>query len=80
MGSGSTQIAFMPKSGTFLPTNYYYLFTYEKTNYSPYVHSYTGYGYIDALYSINNTVYESATSDTVYNPCWLSGYSYVISL
>lgn len=75
MGSGSTQIAFVPKSGTFLPTNYYYLFTYEKENYSPYVHSFTGYGYIASLYAINNSVLQASSGDVVYNPCLLSGYS-----
>lgn len=78
MGSGSTQIAFVPKTGTVIPTNYYYLFTYEKTNYSPYAHSYTGYGYVNSLYTINNTIVQSATTDVVFNPCLLDGYEYVI--
>jgi len=77
MGSGSTQIAFVPKSGTFIPTSYYYLFTYLKDNYSPYVHSYSGYGYIASLYAVNSSVLQQASSgaETVYNPCFLSGYS-----
>lgn len=74
MGSGSTQLTFMPKAGTILPTNYYYLFTYEKTNYSPYAHSYTGYGYVNSLYSINSTIVQSSSSNVVYNPCLLDGY------
>lgn len=74
MGSGSTQIAFVPKTGTVIPTNYYYLFTYDKTNYSPYAHSYTGYGYVNSLYTINNTIVQSATTDVVFNPCLLDGY------
>jgi Golgi nucleoside diphosphatase len=74
MGSGSTQITFLPKAGTVIPTNYYYLFTYEKTNYSPYAHSYTGYGYINTLYAINSTIVQSSSSNIVYNPCLLDGY------
>jgi Golgi nucleoside diphosphatase len=74
MGSGSTQIAYIPKAGTVIPTNYYYLFTYEKTNYSPYAHSFTGYGYINSLYAINNTVVQTSSTDIVFNPCFLNGY------
>jgi len=75
MGSGSTQIAFLPKSGTFIPTSYYYLFTYEKDNYSPYVHSFSGYGYVASLYAINNSVLQASSGNVVYNPCFFSGYS-----
>lgn len=74
MGSGSTQIAYIPKAGTVIPTNYYYLFTYEKTNYAPYAHSFTGYGYVNSLYSINSSIVEASSSDVVFNPCLLNGY------
>lgn len=75
MGSGSTQIAFIPKAGTAIPNGYYYTFTYDKEQYTPYVHSYTGYGYVNSLYSINSTILQSSSGNVIYNPCMLSGYS-----
>jgi len=75
MGSGSTQIAFIPKAGTAIPNNYYYTFAYGKDQYTPYVHSYTGYGYINSLYTINSTIAQSSTGNVIYNPCMLAGYN-----
>jgi len=75
MGSGSTQIAFIPKSGTVFPPGYTYKFVYKKDTYAPYVYSYSGYGYLAALYTPNTTLIRASSSNLVYNPCLLYGYS-----
>jgi hypothetical protein len=76
MGSGSTQISFIPKSGAYLAANYTYQFDYKKQTYPTYTHSYSGYGYLSALYNINASVIKATPSGDVSNPCLLHGYTY----
>jgi len=85
MGSGSTQISFVPKSGTFMPENYYHVFVYLDTTYMIYSHSYAGYGFLTSIANINNMILKEntasgLTTQTIKNPCFLVGYSSIITI
>eukprot|EP01113_Clastostelium_recurvatum_P033460 TRINITY_DN4418_c0_g1_i6.p1 TRINITY_DN4418_c0_g1~~TRINITY_DN4418_c0_g1_i6.p1 ORF type:complete len:314 (-),score=79.88 TRINITY_DN4418_c0_g1_i6:17-958(-) len=77
LGSGSTQITFMPTvDPSTMPSQYLFTFPWKSSQFSIYVHSFTNHGYLAARYGLNQSVLASSSPqmDHVLNPCFFSGY------
>eukprot|EP01113_Clastostelium_recurvatum_P008048 TRINITY_DN13772_c0_g1_i6.p1 TRINITY_DN13772_c0_g1~~TRINITY_DN13772_c0_g1_i6.p1 ORF type:complete len:495 (-),score=109.87 TRINITY_DN13772_c0_g1_i6:278-1762(-) len=79
MGSGSTQITFVPKQGTPIPDPYKYLYMTSNGSSSVYVASYSGLGYIESRYALNRSLVMDVEVSVVRHPCFLLGYNETVT-